>query len=157
MIDPGLAGRIALITGANQGIGAATARALAAQGVSVFLTYLRPHPAEHADDPAFPAEYRRARAGTADEVVDEIRAASGRAESTEADLSDPTRVVTSRVRRRAPPAQRPRPLGESAMWPRRMRRSATPAIGRCVCADAAGGGRTVAAAEARAPRAAAPS
>ena len=29
MIDPGLAGKVVLITGANHGIGAATARALA--------------------------------------------------------------------------------------------------------------------------------
>ncbi len=40
MIDTGLNGRVVLITGANHRIGAATARAFAAQGAAVFLQYL---------------------------------------------------------------------------------------------------------------------
>jgi 3-oxoacyl-[acyl-carrier protein] reductase len=41
VIDPGIKGRVAIVTGANQGVGAAAARALADHGVAVFLTYLR--------------------------------------------------------------------------------------------------------------------
>ena len=57
----GLSGRVALVTGANNplGIGAATARALAARGAAVFITSFRRPPA------ASPAELERARrAGT---------------------------------------------------------------------------------------------
>jgi 3-oxoacyl-[acyl-carrier protein] reductase len=89
VIDPGLDGRVALVTGANQGIGAATAGALAGQGVAVFLTYLRLDPAEHSGEP-FPAEYGRARAATAEQVALRIRDMGGVAEWTEADLADPT-------------------------------------------------------------------
>lgn len=42
MIDPKLDGKVAIITGANHGIGAATAISLAAQDVKVFITYFRP-------------------------------------------------------------------------------------------------------------------
>jgi 3-oxoacyl-[acyl-carrier protein] reductase len=95
MIDPGLQGRVALITGANHGIGAAAARALAAQGAAVFLTYLRLDRVAHADDTAFPPQYDALRSRTANDIVDTIRRAGGRADSMEADLADPS--VPARV------------------------------------------------------------
>ena len=84
MIDPGLEGKVAIVTGANHGIGAAAARALAAQGVAVLIHYLR-LPAEGVGRHA-------AHAAGADAVVQAIRDAGGRAEAFEADLADPATV-----------------------------------------------------------------
>ena len=46
MIDPGLQNRVVLITGANHGIGAATARAFAAQDARLLVHYLAELPPE---------------------------------------------------------------------------------------------------------------
>jgi 3-oxoacyl-[acyl-carrier protein] reductase len=83
---------VALVTGGNHGIGAATARRLAAGGAAVLVTYLR---IEDAPDGGIPDAYRRNRSAGAEEVVADIAAAGGRAEAVEADLSDveaPARV-----------------------------------------------------------------
>jgi 3-oxoacyl-[acyl-carrier protein] reductase len=73
---------VAVVTGANHGIGAAVARALAARDVAVLCTYLRASDGEATDD------YHRARSASGEAVVEEIRRAGGRAEALEADLSD---------------------------------------------------------------------
>jgi 3-oxoacyl-[acyl-carrier protein] reductase len=76
-----LHGHVAIVTGANHGIGAATARALAGCGASVLISYLRMHDADDVPEP-----YRTNRAQDARPVVDDIRARSGRALAIEADL-----------------------------------------------------------------------
>ncbi len=81
-----MAGRTAIVTGANHGIGAATAVALAAQGAAVVCTYWR---LRDAADPGIPQTYREHRAGGAEVVLAEITAAEGRAVAIEADLTDP--------------------------------------------------------------------
>ena len=84
---PGLVGRTAIVTGANHGIGAATAVRLASAGASVLLTYLSIEAGESAD---LGDQYARARAQDAGAVLDTIQAAGGRAVAVEADLADTT-------------------------------------------------------------------
>jgi 3-oxoacyl-[acyl-carrier protein] reductase len=79
-------GRVAIVTGANHGIGAATAAALARQGCAVLCSYLR---VRDQDDPAVPQAYRDSRIQGAAQVVDRIKSTGGRAIAIEADLSDP--------------------------------------------------------------------
>jgi 3-oxoacyl-[acyl-carrier protein] reductase len=83
---------VALVTGANHGIGAATAKALAAQGMAVLCAYFRNERQGGLDDPALPAAYRATRMARADFVVESIRAAGGRAAAFEADLTDASAV-----------------------------------------------------------------
>jgi 3-oxoacyl-[acyl-carrier protein] reductase len=79
-------GHTAIVTGANHGIGAATATALARRGCAVLCTFLR---ADDPLDPGIPQAYRDYRAQDATEVIARIRAGGGRAAGAEADLSDP--------------------------------------------------------------------
>jgi 3-oxoacyl-[acyl-carrier protein] reductase len=79
-----LSGHAAIVTGANHGIGAATARALASCGAAVLVTYLRIPDAGDAD---VPATYRHNRAADAKSVLEAITDSGGRAIAMEADLA----------------------------------------------------------------------
>lgn len=90
MIDPGLADKVALVTGANAGIGAAIVEALAAQGAAVIIHYLaavspertRSVRIEHA------VEGREA----AEDIKARIKKTGGQAELVDADLSNPGEI-----------------------------------------------------------------
>jgi 3-oxoacyl-[acyl-carrier protein] reductase len=102
MIDPGLRDKVVLVTGANNpfGIGAAIAEAFAAQGTSVFITYLRSLPEEFGIDAATAAKamtpgeefYRARNADLPDTVLGRLREHAVRVESAEIDLTDPEAI-----------------------------------------------------------------
>lgn len=89
MINSGLKNKTTLITGANHGIGAATAKAMAKENTKVFITYWRPKVDEEA---SLEKKYRENRLMTADKIVHEIRDKGGQVESLELDLSDPQNI-----------------------------------------------------------------
>ena len=96
MVDPQIQGRVVLITGANHGIGAAAARAFAAQGAKVFITYYRdqcpysPEELQRARDAGQGGDmlYRAMQQQSADWLVDCIVGEGGEAAVQEADLAD---------------------------------------------------------------------
>lgn len=81
-----MAGHVAIVTGANHGIGAATSIALARRGCSVLCSFLR---LDDPADPGTPQAYRDQRAQDAGSIVAQIRAGGSRAAVMEANLSDP--------------------------------------------------------------------
>ena len=95
MIDTGIEGKVALVTGGNHGIGAAIAQALAAQGAKVLITYFRletdygASELQAALDAGIGGDrlYRAQQQQSADHVLSAIRSAGGTATAVEMDLS----------------------------------------------------------------------
>jgi 3-oxoacyl-[acyl-carrier protein] reductase len=82
-----LSGRVAIVTGANHGIGAATAIALAGLGADVVVSFLRVPSA--ADEPGIPAAYGEHRQRDAALTLEAVRSAGQQAVAVEAQLADP--------------------------------------------------------------------
>jgi 3-oxoacyl-[acyl-carrier protein] reductase len=81
--QPDLTGHVALVSGANHGIGAATARLLARDGAAVLVTYLRTGASSQ-----YPEQYQASRRLDGHDVAAAIVEDGGRARAVEADLMD---------------------------------------------------------------------
>jgi len=100
MIDPKLEDKVVLITGANHGIGAATARAFATQGAKIFITYYRepPHFNEdaytraRAEDRGSPELYEALQQQEPDAIIADIHTSGGEAVAHETDLSEAANI-----------------------------------------------------------------
>ncbi len=100
MINTGLNGKVVIVTGANHGIGAATAIAFAREGARILVTYLRQSPELYGENQASiksattpgRAYYCRKIGQSAERVVKEIQALNCDCMAWEADLSDPDTI-----------------------------------------------------------------
>jgi 3-oxoacyl-[acyl-carrier protein] reductase len=91
MIDTGLKDKIVLVTGANAGIGAATANAFAAEGACVVIHYLDA-PAPGKWDDTYKALHIVKGRSAAEEFVRQIQQQGGRAITVPGDLSIPATI-----------------------------------------------------------------
>jgi 3-oxoacyl-[acyl-carrier protein] reductase len=82
-----LAGRVAVVTGANHGIGAAIAGELARLGGSILVTYLRPPPSPERSGQ--PASYLAQRGQSGEATAGIVRSHGAHCAVVEADLTDP--------------------------------------------------------------------